>query len=245
MRADPAGIAALRKEVVGLRAEGDLLKKGETLFRHRFKDNGRTLFSRARRHEVRLHGRAPAHSAGQRALRGAGGSRSGLHAWLNRPASTRGIHDATLVMAIETRFKASDRTHGARRVWRDVPEEGLACGLHRIERLMRIDAFRARPRRRGKPGDEGERSGIAGIGPVKAIGSSEPARPGPGLPGRPAEPEVAGRSRRHPGRRGPAACRGRSGPLLPPRSRLVREGRSRCVTAHGCPDDGGLAPRES
>ena len=42
-------------------------------------------------------------------------------------------------MAIETSFKASDRTYGARRVWRDVLEEALACGLHRIERLMRIN----------------------------------------------------------------------------------------------------------
>ena len=63
--------------------------------------------------------------------------------------------------AIETSFKASDRTYGARRVWRDVLEEGLACGPHRIERLMRINALRARPGRRGKPKDDGERSVIA------------------------------------------------------------------------------------
>jgi putative transposase len=60
-------------------------------------------------------------------------SRSGFHAWLNRPNSTREIHDAKLVAAIDKSFKASDRTYGARRVWRDVLEEGLACGLHRIE----------------------------------------------------------------------------------------------------------------
>ena len=88
-------------------------------------------------------------------------SRSGFHAWLNRPTSSREIHDAKLVTAIETSFKASDRTYGARRVWRDVLEEGLACGLHRIERLMRSNALRARPRRRGKPKDDGERSVIA------------------------------------------------------------------------------------
>jgi putative transposase len=88
-------------------------------------------------------------------------SRSGFHAWLNRPTSTREIHDARLVTAIETSFKASDRTYGARRVWRDVLEEGLACGLHRIERLMRRNALKARPRRRGKPKDDGERSVIA------------------------------------------------------------------------------------
>jgi putative transposase len=88
-------------------------------------------------------------------------SRSGFHAWLNRPASTREIHDAKLVTAIETSFKSSDRTYGARRVWRDVLEDGLACGLHRIERLMRLNALRARPKRRGKPKDDGERSVIA------------------------------------------------------------------------------------
>ena len=43
------------------------------------------------------------------------------------------------MIEIETSFKASDRTYGARSVWRDVLEEALACGLHRIERLMRIN----------------------------------------------------------------------------------------------------------
>ncbi|TJZ89411.1 IS3 family transposase, partial [Paracoccus gahaiensis] len=103
-------------------------------------------------------------------------SRSGFHAWRGRPTSTREIHDAKLVMAIETSFKTSDRTYGARRVWRDVLEEGLACGLHRTLRLMRCNAFRARPRRRGKPKDDGERSIIADIEPVNATGSREPAR---------------------------------------------------------------------
>ena len=54
-------------------------------------------------------------------------------------------------------FKASDRTYGARRVWRDVLADGVSCGLHRIERLMRSQALRARPRRRGLPKDEGAR----------------------------------------------------------------------------------------
>ena len=77
--------------------------------------------------------------------------RSGLHAWLGRPTSAREIHDAKLVTAIDASFKASDRTSGARRVWRDVLDEGLACGLHRIERLMCQNAMKARPRRRGRP----------------------------------------------------------------------------------------------
>jgi putative transposase len=35
--------------------------------------------------------------------------------------------------------------------------EGFACGLHRIERLMQLQALRARPRRRRLPKDEGDR----------------------------------------------------------------------------------------
>ncbi|MCF5091453.1 IS3 family transposase, partial [Stenotrophomonas sp. PA-6-5C] len=58
-------------------------------------------------------------------------------------------------------FVDSDRTYGARRVWRDVLEAGYPCGLHRIERLMRIQALRARPRRRGMPIDRGQRSTAA------------------------------------------------------------------------------------
>ena len=84
-----------------------------------------------------------------------GVSRSGFHAWLRRPTSERAAHDARLVQAIDKSFKASDRTYGARRVWRDVLEDGLACGLHRIERLMRLNAVRARPKRSGKPKDDG------------------------------------------------------------------------------------------
>ncbi len=55
----------------------------------------------------------------------------------------------------------SDRTYGARRVCDDVLADGISCGLHRIERLMRQQALRARPRRRGLPKDTGERSVIA------------------------------------------------------------------------------------
>ena len=58
---------------------------------------------------------------------------------------------------VRTSFLASDRTYGARRVWRDLLAEGLSCGLHRIERLMRLQALKARPRRRRLPPDLGER----------------------------------------------------------------------------------------
>jgi putative transposase len=42
-------------------------------------------------------------------------------------------------------------------VWHDLITDGLACGLHRIERLMRLRGLRARPRRRRLPPDLDER----------------------------------------------------------------------------------------
>jgi putative transposase len=84
-------------------------------------------------------------------------SRSGFHAWLTRSPSQRSLDDETVGAKVYASFKASDRTYGARRVWRDVLADGVSCGLHRIERLMRSQALRARPRRRGLPKDEGAR----------------------------------------------------------------------------------------
>lgn len=85
-------------------------------------------------------------------------SRSGFHAWLNRSPSAHARHDDVLATAIDRSFKSSDRTYGARRVWHDVLAEGLSCGLHRVERIMREHGLRARPRRRGLPKDVGVRA---------------------------------------------------------------------------------------
>ena len=84
-------------------------------------------------------------------------SRSGFHAWLGRGPSRRSRADGAIGAKIRTSFVASDRTYGARRVWRDVLADGVSCGLHRVERLMRSQALGARPRRRGLPKDGGER----------------------------------------------------------------------------------------
>lgn len=91
------------------------------------------------------------------ALRGARVSRSGFHAWLTRPPSARARSDEVLAEQIKASFVSGDRTYGARRVWHDVLAEGAACGLHRVERLMREQALRARPRRRGLPVDKDAR----------------------------------------------------------------------------------------
>ena len=86
-----------------------------------------------------------------------GVSRSGFHAWLTRSPSHRAREDEALSSKVRASFLDSDRTYGARRVWHDLLADGVSCGLHRIERLMRAQALRARPRRRGLPTDTGER----------------------------------------------------------------------------------------
>jgi putative transposase len=90
-----------------------------------------------------------------------GVSRSGFHAWLSRPQSARARRDETLGAVVRASFVRSDRTYGARRVWHDVLAEGFECGLHGIERLMQLNALRARPRRRQLPKDQGARAIIA------------------------------------------------------------------------------------
>jgi len=86
-----------------------------------------------------------------------GVSRSGFNAWLNRSPSKRAREDEVLLASIRASFAGSDRTYGARWAWHDVLAEGLDAGQHRIERLMRQEGLRARPRRRGLPKDSGQR----------------------------------------------------------------------------------------
>ena len=86
-----------------------------------------------------------------------GASRSGFHAWQNRSPSDRSRSDEAVGRQVKASFLGSDRTYGARRVWKDLAAEGVFSGLHRIERLMRLQALKARPRRRRLPPDLGER----------------------------------------------------------------------------------------
>jgi putative transposase len=86
-----------------------------------------------------------------------GVSRSGFYAWLTWPQSKRDQLDEVISPQVYQSFIASDRTYGARRILRDILELGQRCGLHKIERLMKAQALRARPRKRAKPVDRGER----------------------------------------------------------------------------------------
>jgi len=86
-----------------------------------------------------------------------GVSRGGFYAWLTRPRSKRSHDNEELGAKVRASFLASDRTYGARRVRKDLAADGVFSGLHRIERLMRLQALKARPRRRRLPPDLGDR----------------------------------------------------------------------------------------
>lgn len=89
-----------------------------------------------------------------------GVSRGGFYAWITRPKSQREQLDESISPHVYQSFVASDRTYGARRVLMDVLELGYRCGLHKIERLMKAQALRARPKRRAKPTDRAGRSEV-------------------------------------------------------------------------------------
>jgi putative transposase len=86
-----------------------------------------------------------------------GVSRSGFYAWRTRGPSRRAQTDARILVDVRRSFVLSDRTYGARRILDDVRDAGHRCGRQRIERLMRLEALRARPRRRAHPVDPGDR----------------------------------------------------------------------------------------
>ena len=84
-----------------------------------------------------------------------GVSRGGFYSWLTRSRSKRSRGDEELGAKVRASFLASDRTYGARRVWHDLLAEGVSCGLHRIERLMRLTG----PQSPSAPASTAARSG--------------------------------------------------------------------------------------
>jgi len=70
-------------------------------------------------------------------------TRSGYYAWQRREPSERQKQDETLLDSIRQFFERSKRTYGSPRILRDLREAGLACGKHRVARLMRQSGLRS------------------------------------------------------------------------------------------------------
>ena len=76
-------------------------------------------------------------------------SRSGYYAWSSRPASERAVANAALVDEIRRVHAESDGTYGSRRVHAQLRRDGHEVNRKRVERLMRVEASRARTCRPG------------------------------------------------------------------------------------------------
>jgi len=75
-------------------------------------------------------------------------SRSGYYAWKGRRRSRRLLDDAQLAVRIAGVHRRSRGRYGSPRVHAELRAQGVRVGRKRVERLMRQNALRARPRRR-------------------------------------------------------------------------------------------------
>ena len=141
-----------------------------------------------------------------------GVSRSGFHAWLNRPRSARALTDEAIMPTVRSSFVASARTYGARRVWRDV-----SGGW----RIMRPAQDRTADARGGAAGTSTSTWSSEGRG--RAVGLASLQRARSPVQGGAAEPEMDRRLHLHLDGRGVALRRGRDRSVLAPCRRLVDE----------------------
>ena len=79
-----------------------------------------------------------------------GVSRSGYYAWQSRPMSERERSNSHLVKEIRAVYAKSRQTYGSPRVFAELRANGVACGRHRVARLMRQDGIYSQRKRRFK-----------------------------------------------------------------------------------------------
>jgi hypothetical protein len=77
-----------------------------------------------------------------------GVSRSGFHAWEQRPLSDRAQLDEVLTGRIREMHGRSRDSYGARRIHLDLRDEGVRVGRKRVERLMRTTGISGYVKRR-------------------------------------------------------------------------------------------------
>lgn len=71
-----------------------------------------------------------------------GVTRSGYYAWQPDQVSRRELENRVLVEQIRVEHKISRQTYGSPRIWVRLLGRGIACGRHRVARLMRREGIR-------------------------------------------------------------------------------------------------------
>jgi transposase InsO family protein len=87
----------------------------------------------------------------QRMCRVLGVGRSGYYAWQRRSPSSRAQANQTLVELIRAEHQASRKTYGSPRIQMALQRKGVACGRHRVARLMHQHGIYVQRRRKAHP----------------------------------------------------------------------------------------------
>ena len=77
-------------------------------------------------------------------------SRSGYHAWLNRPESRRSLENRALEAKIRVLHSASHGIYGSPKIHQDLVDDGIRCGKNRDARIMRKAGIRSRTKKKFK-----------------------------------------------------------------------------------------------
>ena len=77
-------------------------------------------------------------------------SRSGFHAWEQRPESAHAKRDRQLTVLVRASFEASQGRYGSPRIHKDLQEQHEAASRKRVIRLMQAQQLKARRRMRFK-----------------------------------------------------------------------------------------------
>ena len=75
---------------------------------------------------------------------------SGYYAWVKRPLSARQKEEARLELEIRAAHKRTRQSYGPERLQRDLSDNGIVVGVHRIKRIRRKLGLRCRQKRRFK-----------------------------------------------------------------------------------------------
>jgi transposase InsO family protein len=85
-------------------------------------------------------------------------SKSGYYAWLKCPKSKRAIEDDFILERIIDSHDSSGGTYGSPRVYQDLKDEGINCGIHKVERLMHVNGICAKTVKKFKATTNSEHS---------------------------------------------------------------------------------------
>ena len=75
---------------------------------------------------------------------------SGYYVWVKRPLSIRQREEERLELEIRAAHKRTRQTYGPERLQRDLSDNGVVVGVHRIKRIRRKLGLRCRQKRRFK-----------------------------------------------------------------------------------------------